>query len=323
MNKNTFQLTFRGVRGSIPTPATTPQIEEKILHALAQAKPEDLVDEASRKAFVDRLPFHIKGCVGGNSSCVQINVGGQHLVFDAGSGIRGLGLEWMENEFGSGQGKCHIFLSHTHWDHIMGIPFFVPFYVEGNRFTVYGAHDDVKGRLIGQQKFQYFPVSFDSLHSSIDFVALDGMKECKIGDATVTWKEMAHPGKSYAYRVDYMGKSLVYATDSEYKNLGSADLKPTIDFFRNADLLIFDSQYTFIEGIEKKDWGHSSAYVGVDIALEANVKQLALFHHEPTYSDFKLMDIFALTQKYLKVVAPQSLLNLTLAYEGLTVDLLK
>lgn len=322
MNKKTFQVIFRGVRGSIPTPGSSAQLEEKILKVLEQAKPDDLKDETTRKAFVDRLPLEVKGCIGGNSSCVQVEVGDQHLIFDGGSGIRELGLEWVESAFGRGEGRGHIFFSHTHWDHIMGIPFFLPFYVKGNSFTIYGVHPDVKNRLVGQQKLQYFPISFDSLSSSIDFVVLTEIKECKVGDVTITWKEMGHPGKSYAYRVDYQGKSFVYATDAEYKSLGSTDLQPTIDFFRDADLLIFDSQYTFMEGVEKKDWGHSSSFIGVDIALEANVKQLALFHHEPTYSDFKLVEIYELTRKYLKVVAPQSSLKVMLSYEGLTLDLL-
>ena len=133
---------------------------------------------------------------------------------------------------------------------------------------------------------------------------------------------MYHPGQCFAYRVDYKGKSVVYATDAEYKKLGSSDLKPAVEFFQDADLLIFDSMYTFSEGLEKEDWGHSSTFIGVDLALEANVKQIAFFHHEPTYSDFKLMDIFRQTEKYLKLVAPKQELKMFLSYEGLSVDLL-
>ena len=134
---------------------------------------------------------------------------------------------------------------------------------------------------------------------------------------------MYHPGKCFAYRVDYKGKSVVYATDAEYKKLGSSDLKPAVEFFQDADLLIFDSMYTFSEGLEKEDWGHSSTFIGVDLAVEANVKQIAFFHHEPTYNDAKLVDIFRQTEKYLKLVAPKQDLKMFLSYEGLSVDLLK
>ena len=114
---------------------------------------------------------------------------------------------------------------------------------------------------------------------------------------------------------------MVYATDEEYKKLGSSDLKHNVEFFRDADLLIFDSMYTFSEVLEKEDWGHSSKFIGVDLAVEANVKQIAFFHHEPTFSDFKLTDIFRQTEKYLKLVAPKYDLKMFLSYEGLSVDL--
>ena len=137
----------------------------------------------------------------------------------------------------------------------------------------------------------------------------------------ITWKAMFHPGQCFAYRVDYKGKSVVYATDAEYKKLGSSDLKHNVEFFRDADLLIFDSMYTFSEVLEKEDWEHSSSFIGVDLAVEANVKQIAFFHHEPTCSDFKLTDIFRQTEKYLKLVAPKYELKMFLSYEGLSVDL--
>ena len=293
-----------------------------MVKALQNAKAEDLADDDSIKSFVQTLPHEIRGTFGGNSSCVSMQVGDELLIFDAGSGIRMLGQELMDTDFGRGQGKANVFFSHTHWDHILGIPFFVPFYIKGNQFTVNSPLPDIQERLEGQQKFEYFPIPFSIYASDIDFVVLENKTEQKIGDMAVTWKAMYHPGQCFAYRVDYKGKSVVYATDAEYKKLGSSDLKPAVEFFQDADLLIFDSMYTFSEGLEKEDWGHSSTFIGVDLALEANVKQIAFFHHEPTYSDFKLMDIFRQTEKYLKLVAPKQELKMFLSYEGLSVDLL-
>ena len=114
-----------------------------------------------------------------------------------------------------------------------------------------------------------------------------------------------------------------YATDAEYKSLRKEELQPYVDFFQDADMLIFDSMYTFGEGLEKRDWGHSSTFIGVDLAVDANVKQIAFFHHEPRYSDSKLVDIFSQTKKYLKPIAPESKLEMFLAYEGLTVDMMQ
>jgi phosphoribosyl 1,2-cyclic phosphodiesterase len=324
MDQQPFLVTFYGVRGSLPSPMVGQDVREKLVTALEQASSANLKNAASREKFVDGLPDHLKGCYGGNTSCVHLQVGGHHVIFDCGSGLRVLGNYLLEQEFGKGEGEAHLFLSHTHWDHIMGIPFFVPLYREGNQVKFYGSHPHLEKRLVGQQHFDYFPVPFDSYQADIDIVPLADQKECVLGDVRITWHEMNHPGQCFSYRVEYQGKSVIYATDSEYKDLGDDSLKPTIEFFKDADLLVFDSQYTFIEGIEKEDWGHSSTFIGVDIALEAKVKKIAFYHHEPSYSDFKLVNIFEQTKKYLKAIGgSDSALEMILSREGLTLDMLK
>jgi phosphoribosyl 1,2-cyclic phosphodiesterase len=321
MTENVFKISFHGVRGSIPSPLMPEEVEEKLVRAFQKAQPEDLKDENSIHDFVSNLPNEIKGTFGGNSSCVSMEVNGERLIFDAGSGIRMLGQGLMDSEFGRGQGKANMFFSHTHWDHIHGIPFFVPFYIKGNQFTINSPLPDIRERIEGQQKSEYFPIPFSIYDSDIDFEVLENRTERKIGDLTVTWKSMYHPGQCYAYRVDCGDKAVVYATDAEYKKLRHGDLKSAVEFFKDADLLIFDSMYTFSEGLEKEDWGHSSTFIGVDLAMEANVKQIAFFHHEPSYSDFKLAEIFKQTEKYLKLIAPKQELKMLLSYEGLTIDL--
>ncbi len=323
MTSNTFRTTFKGVRGSIPTPASSQQIEEKLSKAIDLIEPKDLENAESRKNFIQSLPLEIKGCYGGNSSCVLVEVGGHNLVFDAGTGMRILGLEWLEQEFGKGKGEAHIFISHTHWDHIMGIPFFNPFFIAGNKFTIYGAHNDLAGRLEYQQEEDHFPVSFESFEADINIVQLEETESLEFDDVKITWKLNYHPGDSFSFRVDYKGKSIVYATDAEYRDFGRGKFKEEVAFFKDADMLIFDSQYTFIEGMEeKKDWGHSSTIIGADIALEANIKKLAFYHHEPNYDDFKLAELLKETQDYVTEVEPDNNLEMFFAYEGLTLDFL-
>ena len=313
-----------GVRGSIPTPLLSHDIAEKLDATMALAEPKDLADESSRRAFVAQLPLHLKGCIGGNSACVHVDVGGEHVVFDAGTGLRVLGLEWMKGPFGKGKGKAHLVLSHTHWDHIMGLPFFTPMYVPGNKFIICGCHGDLLERLKGQQRFQYFPVSFDVFGSDISVKHLNqgGARRYEIGEAVLSWYEQYHPGKSFAYRIDYRGKSVVYATDAEYQDHTPEGLNAAASFFKDADLVIFDAQYTMMECIEKKDWGHSSTFIGIKLALQAGVKKMAFFHHEPTYSDFQLVKILESSREFKDMVAPFNPLELILACEGQSVELL-
>ncbi len=109
-----------------------------------------------------------------------------------------LGNLFMQREFGKGEGEASMFLSHTHWDHIMGIPFFTPFYVKGNKFKIYGSHPHLEERLVGQQNYEYFPVAFDSFSADIEIISLDSQKDCVLDDVRITWLEMDHPGRSFA-----------------------------------------------------------------------------------------------------------------------------
>ncbi len=316
-----FSIRFMGVRGSIPTPMTTSDITAKLEAALADVQPQHLVDESTRAAFIAGLPQHVRGSIGGNSSCVHVVVGEEHLIFDAGTGIRVLGWDLMNGAFGKGQGQAHLILSHTHWDHIMGLPFFTPLYVPGNRFTIAGCHKDLRNRLKGQQQFQYFPVSFEVYGSDISFLDLSEQPAYRIGEATLTWREQYHPGRSFAYRLEYRGKSIVYATDAEYQDHSPEGLASAAEFFKDADLVIFDAQYTMIDCIEKKDWGHSSTFIGIKLALQAGVKKMAFYHHEPTYSDFQLVKILESSRDFKDMIAPFNPLELILAVEGETLEL--
>ena len=134
----------------------------------------------------------------------------------------------------------------------------------------------------------------------------------------MSWLENDHPGRSFSYRVEYQGHVVVLSTDAEYKTLDPAVLNPVLSFFSDADVLIFDAQYGFTESVQlKRDWGHSSSFVGVDLALDAGVKKLALFHHEPTSDDFFLVEVLKKAQTYLKNIEPDSGLEIILAHEGL------
>lgn len=316
-----IKVQFWGVRGSIPSPPTSEEIEEKIVNILLDSLSANLTDEKSIKRFIQKKPFHRRGIIGGNTSCVYVKVAGKHIIFDSGSGIRRLGNLLMKKEFGDGNGVAHIFLSHTHWDHIMGFPFFVPAYVSGNTIIVYGTHHAMEKRISDQQEDEYFPVPLSAMESNIDFVQLRKGETVAIDGINITNKMLNHPGGSFGYRLDYKGKSIVYATDSEYKDMNYNVLEQYINFFQNADILIFDSQFTLIESIEKENWGHSNSTVGIDIAKAAKVKHLILFHHDPSYSNNKLIQILDNATDYLRLDSEKSDLKISIASEGLEISL--
>lgn len=318
-----MRIKLWGVRGSIPTPISGEHIERKIYRALSLARPGDITSEESIQAFIQTLPFSVRGTYGGNTTSLQVVTGsGEQIIIDCGSGLKPLGLELAKGDFGTGRGSATILLSHTHWDHIQGIPFFLPFYVRGNRFNFYSAMPDLKQRLDHQQVFSHFPVTFDYLNSTKDFFTIEPDEELFINDTRVLNKVMPHPGVAYGFRIEDRGSVMVYTSDCEF-NIDEIDhIESYRSFFTDADVVIFDTQYTFEESIDKLEFGHSSAAIAIDIAGMFNVKRLILFHHEPSYDDEKLEYVLFNARTYLSMNAKRiGNLQVDIAYEGMEIDI--
>jgi anti-anti-sigma factor len=314
---------FWGVRGSIPAPATSGQIENKIKQAFqAAARAQiDLTDPEAVDAFVARLPISIRGTVGGNTSCVSVETPEGLVIIDAGTGIRELGDALMQREFGQGQGKAAIFFTHTHWDHIQGFPFFRPLFVPGNLFKIYYLHPHTEQVLREQMKAQWFPVQFNRVTAEVQFEQIKEGQTIRVGKMAVSSKALQHPGKAYAYRVENGTSALVLATDGEYKNLSASHTKTYIDFFAGADVIIFDAMYSVRESIIREDWGHSSALIGADIARQAGVKRLVLFHQDPAAEDDEVWRIYEETCEYMFQDLSNAPPEVLVATEGLEIDL--
>ena len=311
-----MRVKFWGVRGSLPSPVSTKRITRKIISALSGAEGVDLGDPKAVEAYVESLPLHIRGTAGGNTSCVEVRVAGMRIIFDAGSGLRELGTELMKEEFGQGRGTAYFFISHTHWDHIQGFPYFIPAYIPGNRFYIYSPKRNIEEKFIRQQVDQdMFPVGLREMGAECRF-HLMGPEGVNLGGVQIDSVVLAHPGGSWAYRLRTGGKTLVYATDGEYKDLSAKAIQAYLDFFADADVMIFDSMYTFSESVAKEGWGHSTSLIGVDLAVKTGVKKLILFHHEPTYHDVKLNDILDKTKQYYNLVREHGQLEISLAVEG-------
>ncbi|MGL4368467.1 MAG: MBL fold metallo-hydrolase [Spirochaetota bacterium] len=318
-----MKVKFWGVRGSIPTPYTESIVKDKIARALKLATPADIITDEAVDRFVESLPMAIRGAYGGNSTCIQVVPdNGEVIIVDCGTGIRNLGKELMSGDFGRGTGIGNILMTHTHWDHVQGLPFFVPFYIPGNRFTIYSPYPDMKERIEYQQVFTHFPVNLDYMLATKEFVTLDREGEFYLNGVKITNKRMRHPGGSFGYRFEENGKIFAFTSDCEF-NIDEIDyIDQYREFFQNADLLVFDTQYTFEESFNKVDWGHSSASIAIDIASRFNVKRLVLFHHDPEYSDDKLDMVLANAKSYIEMNLKRKNLDMAvdLAVEGSEIE---
>ncbi len=219
--------------------------------------------------------------VGGNTSCVEVLAGDNRIVFDAGTGLRSLG----DRLIASGPSATTILLSHLHWDHIQGLPFFTPIYVAGNWIEVVsGANGTMplEAALRRQMAAPFFPVDFDDVSRQVRAREPRLGEPFSIGNVRVTMARLNHPDPVYGYRLDYQGASIVYATDTEH----FACVDPTLArLAADADVLIYDAQYTPEEYPGKVGWGHSTWEAAVALARTAGVRQLVLYHHDPRRSD--------------------------------------
>jgi phosphoribosyl 1,2-cyclic phosphodiesterase len=281
---------------------------------------------------------------GGNTSCVEVRPHGERpIIIDAGTGIRRLGQELMNGRCGDGRGTVNLLISHTHWDHIQGLPFFSPLYKAGNVLNIYARQrDDTHLRAVfaSQTEGFYFPVPLAALKGDVDFRELVEGEEFEVGSAKVSCTRLNHPWIAMAYRVDADGAAVVYASDTapftdillEHEfiatppqvgdQLAAEDgaklavmRQGLVDLCKSADLLIYDTQFTPDEYLSRPHWGHSTPNDAISIAREAGVKTLCLYHHAPTRSDEQQDEIL---EQYRTKLAGEDL-EIIAAREGMEV----
>ena len=284
---------------------------------------------------------------GGNTPCLELRFGEKNrlIIIDAGTGIHPLGNRLVWDDIQDGPITTEIFITHTHWDHIIGFPFFRPIYIPGTKLKVYGPitfEDDSLEKIMSDLlRYRYFPVLHGELTADIKYSQLG---ECKmdLGDGiTLKTKYLNHPLLCLGYRFEFNGKVLCTAYDTEpFRNLFStdtnaADFDPVacdegeeaarqeneklLDFYRDADILIHDCQYTKEEYFSsKRGWGHSFFEHAIDSAFKANVKKIVLFHHDPLRTDLELFELEKHCQKHF---GNQSDLEITVAKEGMEIVL--
>ena len=317
------RIRFWGTRGSLPVALTAAKMREKLIVALRGASGRVFTSDAEVDAYLDGLRFPVSGTYGGHTSCVEIETGGpEYVLCDLGSGVRPFGQAAIARHGAGSPQTYHIFMSHVHWDHIMGLPFFTPAYIPGNRIRIYGSHAGLEAALRRQQDQPSFPVDFSIFRAGIEFVHLDPGRNYHIAGMTVASKLQRHGGDSYGYRFESNGRTVIYSTDSEHKLTDPEETKGFVEFFREADVVIFDAMYSFADAISiKADWGHSSNVVGVELCQMAGVRHLCLFHHEPASNDEAIEAALVEARRLEEITRSGTALRVTAAYDGMEIEI--
>jgi phosphoribosyl 1,2-cyclic phosphodiesterase len=319
-----MEILFWGTRGSLPYAVTSNIVKEKIKTAIELARGRTFNSSEELDLFIENaLPFSIRGGYGCNTSCIEIKGGNEFILCDAGTGLRDFGNSVMASLGKKENPKViNIFLSHLHWDHIQGFPFFTPAYIPGYTINIFGFHEGIKDVFVKQQAAPCFPVPLQAMQAKINFTTLDLKDEYSIADFKIKGIKQNHPGDSYGYSFEKNDKKAVYSTDNEHKKDAEQEDYKFIEFCKNADLLILDAQYSLIDAIHtKKDWGHSSNILVTELAVRSKVKRLCMFHHEPTCNDDDLENFLKDTIDYLKIYDESSPLRIEMSYDSMHIKL--
>jgi phosphoribosyl 1,2-cyclic phosphodiesterase len=292
---------FWGTRGSLPVAQRAATTEAKIVAALLKASGRSFGDEAAARQFVrDELSFAEAHTYGGATTCVEIDdVADSFFICDMGSGLREFGIDAFRRIAGGHNRTYNFFMSHLHWDHIMGFPFFGPAFDPGAKIVIHSGHSDTEQALRRQQEEISFPVPFDWLRASFEFKTLTPGETYQVDGVDVELMPQDHSHGSYAWKFRKDGKTTVFSTDAEHRLGDDKDKEAFEKFFTGADAVICDTMYSLAESVTMKaDWGHSSNVMAVNLCHGANAKKLVLFHHEPTSSDIDIERMHEETIRY-------------------------
>lgn len=291
-------IKYWGVRGSLPSAPTPTEWTYHIEGVLRNFFTSGYRDLSQISKYMKTLEEPLVGGYGTATTSVEIRSGKSQILIDGGSGIRNLSEAIMHGTTGRAKGPFHIFMTHFHWDHVIGLPFFTPHFIPGSEIHYYAVQSDLEQLIRGVFKKPYFPVPFEALKANIHFHILEPRKAIKIDDFTITPYQLDHPDPCWGYKVEAGGKAYAHCVDTEGTRVTREELGLDLPLYQNIDVMYFDAQYTLPELAEKANWGHSAAQVGLEIARREGIRRVLFAHHDPGARPEHVMELKRQTGEY-------------------------
>lgn len=331
--ESVLRVKIWGSRGSLPTPLAPLSLEKHIRDLFIDFLDQKKGGKTAKKSqdldyFLDHCARHRFGGYGGNTPCVEVVSKSKQIIIDGGSGIRPLGYEMMNGSCGKGTGETHIFFTHFHWDHLIGLPFFTPFFIPGNQIHVYSVQPELKEIFQTVFKKPFFPVPLEHLPSKIHYHRLEPRQPYVLGDMKITPYQLDHPDPCWGFRIESGGRVYAHCVDTECTRVTKSELGLDLPLYQGVHAMIFDAQYTLMETIEKVNWGHAAASLGLDIAMREGIERVIFMHHDPASSNEKIATAENQARLYYNRQLKQSQENgqvlkpvdWIFGYEGLVLD---
>jgi phosphoribosyl 1,2-cyclic phosphodiesterase len=293
-----IQVKFWGVRGSLPTAPTPDQLRHHFENMMFQFFKSGYRDATQIHEFLSRHSVAQVGGYGTATSCVEFKTPHGQIIIDGGSGLQNLGNEMLKGPAGKGKAKIHIFQTHFHWDHMLGIPFFTPHFIKGNEIHYYAVQPELEEMVRIKFRKPLFPVPYEVLAPKIFFHRMEPRKQIQVDDILVTPYKLDHPDECWGFKVESDGKVYSHCVDTEGTRSTREAIGEDLPLYQGVDLMYFDAQYTLPELAEKANWGHSAAQIGLDIAMREKIGHVLFGHHDPGAGISQINELRRQTREY-------------------------